>query len=212
MTRSIPDADRQSTDARTRLIEVAAKHFAADGFKGASQRAIQRDAGSNPAAAHYYFGSKEALYKAVIDTFIHDIQEQRIAFHAALPANLNGRARLQALLQSYFEPSLAITEKPAGLAYARILARNQLERQDVFEMFEDAARPVRDVYLDSLSALFPDSDRDIIKKALLMGVSLMASVSIRQPDAVPVPATQKAEELACFVAAGFEALLGPPDE
>jgi AcrR family transcriptional regulator len=60
-----PIPDEKPNRARTRLIEVAARHFAEHGIQGASQRAIQREVGVNPATAHYYFGSKEALYRAV---------------------------------------------------------------------------------------------------------------------------------------------------
>lgn len=208
MTKS--ETETNAADARSRLIEVAAKHFADDGFKGASQRAIQREAGVNIAAAHYYFGSKEAMYEAVIDTFIHGIQEQRIQNHAALPKNLNSHERLKKLLQGYFEPSLAMTQTPAGLSYARILARNALEQNNIFNIFEEAARPVREIYLDSLTALFPEIERERLETILLMGVSLMAAISVRRPDSKNVPAAQQAEELSSFVAAGFEALLGPP--
>jgi len=208
MAKHKSDDETSGADARTRLIEVAAKHFAEDGFKGSSQRAIQREAGVNPAAAHYYFGSKEAMYQAVIETFIHSIQEQRIKNHAAIPKNLNSHERLKKLLQGYFEPTITIAETPSGFAYARILARNLLEQKDIFNIFEEAARPVRELYLDSLGVLFPDIDRGKLTRLLLMGVSLMASISVGRSDAKFVPAEQAAEELSCFVAAGFAALLG----
>lgn len=200
-------------DTRRKLIETAVRHFAEHGFEAASQRAIQRDAGVNPAAAHYYFGSKEAMYRAVIDTFIHDVQEERVRLHAALPAALTGRARLQRLLHDYYEPGFAIATTPHGFHYARILARVQGERGMPTQIiFGDIVRPVRMLYVNSLRPLFPTTRADAIEEALVMGVALMsiAAIGRGQGDLSPVTSpADAAEQLATFMAAGFEARFGP---
>lgn len=199
-------------DTRRKLIETAVRHFAEHGFEAASQRAIQREAGVNPAAAHYYFGSKEAMYRAVIDTFIHDVQDERVRLHAALPAALTGAARLHRLLRNYFEPGYAVATTPHGFHYARILARVQGERgMPTQVIFSDVSRPVRALYIDSLRQLFPGADADAIEEALVLGVALMSITAIGRgrgdlsPVASPIDA---AEQLATFLAAGFEARFG----
>lgn len=202
-----------AADTRRKLIETAVRHFAQHGFGAASQRAIQRDAGVNPAAAHYHFGSKEAMYRAVIDTFIHDVQKARVRLHAALPAALTGAARLHRLLRNYFEPGYAVATTPHGFHYARILARVQGERGMATQsIFSDIVAPVRALYVGSLRQLFPDADADAIEEALVMGVALMSITAIGrgQGDLSPVASpADAAEQLATFLAAGFEARFGP---
>lgn len=207
------DRATQGADTRRKLIETAVRHFAERGFDAASQRAIQRDAGVNPAAAHYHFGSKEAMYRAVIDTFIHDVQEERVRLHAALPAGLTGAARLHRLLRDYFEPGYAVATTPHGFNYARILARVQGERgMPTQSIFTEIVRPVRLLYVGSLRQIFPVATAGAIEEALVMGVALMSITAIgagqgaTSPIASPAAA---AEALATFMAAGMQARFGP---
>ncbi|MDE2167614.1 MAG: TetR family transcriptional regulator [Alphaproteobacteria bacterium] len=52
-------------DTRERLLTVGERLFAEKGFSGVSIREIVHAAGVNVAAAHYHFGSKEALFEQV---------------------------------------------------------------------------------------------------------------------------------------------------
>ncbi|MGQ0803369.1 MAG: TetR/AcrR family transcriptional regulator [Actinomycetota bacterium] len=52
---------------RTRLLEIAVRRFAADGYRRTSVSDIAREAGLTPAAAYAYFAGKEALFKAAVD-------------------------------------------------------------------------------------------------------------------------------------------------
>lgn len=52
---------------RTALLASAQAEFAAHGFQGASLSRIAREAGATPAMAHYYFGSKRGLYRAMLE-------------------------------------------------------------------------------------------------------------------------------------------------
>ncbi len=59
----------QPHEIRERLIEAAREAFAQDGFDAASVRDITARAHANLGAITYHFGSKEALYHAVIERF-----------------------------------------------------------------------------------------------------------------------------------------------
>lgn len=213
MDRGRKSTPQNGADTRRKLIETAVRHFADHGFAAASQRAIQREAGVNPAAAHYYFGSKEAMYRAVIDTFIHDVQTERVRRHNSLPAELTGPARLHRLLFDYFEPGLAVTTTPHGFQYARILARVQGERGlPTQAIFTDIVGPVRALYIASLQQLFPQAAYEALEEALVMGVTLMSITAIgrRTGELAPVASPpDAAEQLATFIAAGFQARFGP---
>lgn len=48
--------------AREAILDAAREQFAAQGFEGATMRAIARAAGVDPALVSYYFGSKSGLF------------------------------------------------------------------------------------------------------------------------------------------------------
>ncbi|MFC3227841.1 TetR/AcrR family transcriptional regulator [Marinibaculum pumilum] len=67
----LPDAGARADtqvgrQMRSRILEAAEAVFAQRGFDGATTAAIARAAGLPKANLHYYFGTKEALYRAVL--------------------------------------------------------------------------------------------------------------------------------------------------
>ncbi|HMN43037.1 MAG TPA: TetR/AcrR family transcriptional regulator [Povalibacter sp.] len=203
-----------TADTRTKLIEVAARHFAEHGYRGASQREVQREIGMNPGVVHYHFGSKEALYRGVIDSFIHGVQEERLRLLKEMDAELAGRARLQRLLYNYFYPHVALASTAAGLSYARILASVQHEyKTSSAKIFDDIVAPVRNRYIAAIRELFPGTPRAEIQRLLAMAVALMAVTATWHDSAPKAVANEDAvrklaDDLARFTTAGFEAHLG----
>ena len=55
-------------EARARIAAAAESLFAARGYDGTAIRDIAKKAGVNGAMIHYYFGSKEGLYRAILET------------------------------------------------------------------------------------------------------------------------------------------------
>lgn len=52
---------------RQRLLELAVRRFAEEGYRATSVSAIARDAGVSQAAVYAYFANKEALFDAAVD-------------------------------------------------------------------------------------------------------------------------------------------------
>jgi AcrR family transcriptional regulator len=52
---------------RARLLEVAVRRFAAEGFRRTSVAAVAEEAGVTPAAVYAYFPGKEGLFEAAVD-------------------------------------------------------------------------------------------------------------------------------------------------
>jgi AcrR family transcriptional regulator len=61
------------------LLHAGQELFAEHGYDGASIRAITSRAGANLGAVTYHFGSKEALYHAVIESKIRPVRERLLA-------------------------------------------------------------------------------------------------------------------------------------
>ena len=72
---TIQKQSQAQAETRRRLLEAAGELFAEKGFRLAATREICRKAGTDIAAIHYHFGSKEKLYEAVLqyaDTLLGD--------------------------------------------------------------------------------------------------------------------------------------------
>lgn len=128
-----------SVETRRGILKAAEECFAASGFVGATTRQVAALAGVNVATLHYHFGSKEELYRAVLDAAARDdipfpgsgaTPEERLssavealwdfgAAHPALPRlNLLHRLAGPASSASTFETP----EDPRAALLARTLA------------------------------------------------------------------------------------------
>ncbi|MFC6885094.1 MULTISPECIES: TetR/AcrR family transcriptional regulator [Actinomadura] len=66
------------SDSRALLLEAASEEFARNGLKGTRVQAIVKRAGVNERMIYHHFGSKEGLYKAVVDALRLGIGESWI--------------------------------------------------------------------------------------------------------------------------------------
>ena len=55
---------------RALILSAAEEVFAQQGYRGATTAAIAKKAGLPKANVHYYFGTKEALYRAVLEDIL----------------------------------------------------------------------------------------------------------------------------------------------
>ncbi len=62
-----------SQEARERIIAAALRAFATAGFEGASTRQIATEAGVAQSLLLYHFGSKDALWRAVMDKLFEGV-------------------------------------------------------------------------------------------------------------------------------------------
>ncbi|MGH7544247.1 MAG: TetR/AcrR family transcriptional regulator [Gemmatimonadota bacterium] len=83
----------------TALLEAARELFGERGYDGASIRAITDRAGTNLGSVTYHFGSKEALYHRVIETFLAPLRERVVG-----AAGIEGPPldRIEAILRTAF--------------------------------------------------------------------------------------------------------------
>ena len=61
---------RVSKATREKIIRAASRAFALNGYEGASIRTIVAKADVNQAAINYHFGSKEGVYRAVLQAAV----------------------------------------------------------------------------------------------------------------------------------------------
>ena len=74
VSRFRPGSHQRGEETRRRILDVALELFATSGFDGASTRMIAERAAVNLPAIQYYFGSKEGLYRAVVEQISDELQ------------------------------------------------------------------------------------------------------------------------------------------
>lgn len=67
---------RDAESTRRSLLAAATKHFARDGFAGASVDRIAREARVNKALVSYHFGGKAALYRSILLTTFREMNRR----------------------------------------------------------------------------------------------------------------------------------------
>jgi TetR/AcrR family transcriptional regulator len=69
----------RSAETRQRILDAAAREFAAHGLAGARTEAIAAAAGVNKALLYYYFDSKDRLYQAALEDIAARVRDTTMA-------------------------------------------------------------------------------------------------------------------------------------
>jgi AcrR family transcriptional regulator len=103
------------------LLVAARQAFAENGFAAASVRTITTAAGANLGSITYHFGSKRALYEAVVESVIGPLAARVVALSASEAPALDRAATIVRTLFDFFEahpeaPRLLLQELANGRA------------------------------------------------------------------------------------------------
>jgi TetR/AcrR family transcriptional regulator len=160
------------------LLKAGQSAFARHGFEGASLRGIAAAAGVDPALAAHHFGSKEALWEAVIERlavylapYIGELRELQT----------QGEVPIRTRIETAFRQLIsAVCEEPeSGMLISRISA----ERGEKLDMLvEKLVRPYHDAFepllLEAMrEELIADQPLEMLYFMLLHAVTM--SVSFR---------------------------------
>ncbi len=174
MKRTAPD----KSSARAAIAATAVRHFAEHGFRGASIREILRDAGANVAAAHYHFGTKEALYREVVSNYLGKLcEERRIALEAIQTRQPESQGkRIAELVHAYVYPHIRLCTDPAARHYVQLLARFNTENDELTErIYTEILEPIRSAYLKALALVTPEIPTAERARLFSFMVSLMVT-------------------------------------
>jgi AcrR family transcriptional regulator len=119
---------RVSKATRDKIIKAASRAFARDGYEGASIRAIVAEADVNQAAINYHFGSKEGLYRAVLQAALRALMKDDDGPQNNLPRE----AALRRFVCRQLRPMTARDELSE---YVRIFNWETLKPSPVFRKF-----------------------------------------------------------------------------
>ena len=114
-----------------RILKAAEQLFSERGIDAVSLREITSAAGVNSAAAHYHFGSKEAVLEALFALRARPIAERREELLGRLKLDRQGRPKLEDVLRAFLQPALDALTTPEGVAFTMLRARMAFEREEV---------------------------------------------------------------------------------
>jgi AcrR family transcriptional regulator len=119
---------RISKATRDKIIKAASHAFARHGYEGAGIRAIVAEADVNQAAINYHFGSKEGLYRAVLQAALRALMKDDDGPQDNLPRE----AALRRFVRRQLRPMTARDELSE---YVRIFNWETLKPSPVFRKF-----------------------------------------------------------------------------
>jgi AcrR family transcriptional regulator len=149
-----------TTDTKEQIISVAERLFAERGFAGTTLRNVISEADVNLAAVHYHFGSKEELFRAVVERFARPIVEQELALLKQLQAG--GRVpSLEAILTALFKPCLEFLarDKKFLLVHTQFMGRCWTEPEPLKSIVEEEFSASIAAFLDVLQRALPEQSR-----------------------------------------------------
>jgi AcrR family transcriptional regulator len=144
-TRHRPGSQSRGEDTRRRILDTALEVFATEGYEGASTRQLAERAGVNLPAIQYYFGSKEGLFRAVIDSIIERTETHMAPLAAEVQAALadpaTSREALIELLCRMLEAFVSlVTGGPHVEAKRQLFARSEVEDTPGLEQLHDSGK------------------------------------------------------------------------
>jgi AcrR family transcriptional regulator len=124
----------------TRLLDVAERLFAEQGIDNVSIRQIVRASGqANLSAAHYHFGTREALIRALVERrlrILDAIRHERLDQVVADGLEGDARAIVDAAVGTL---AIVVRETPWGVDYVRVLAQALFDpRMELLETIDPA--------------------------------------------------------------------------
>ena len=134
--------DEQKAARRIQILRAAKTVFAEHGFQAATMSAVARAAGLSYGAVYWYFGSKDALFHALIDLEDGELRAAIAAAVASVPPDDPER-----LLTSAVEATFRFFEADRDAV--------QLIFRDCYSLggkFEDHLFRIRESYVDDIEA------------------------------------------------------------
>ncbi len=144
-------------DTKEQILIVAERLFAERGFAGTTLRNVVSEAGVNLAAVHYHFGSKEELFRAVVQRFARPVVEQELKLLSELEAKA-GRPSVEEILTAMVKPSLEILSQDDDRhsIRAQFMGRCRTEPEPIQSIAYDEFAPASKAFLETLQQVLPE--------------------------------------------------------
>lgn len=208
-TQAIPP----KTDTKIRILDAAEPLIAAKGFTGTTLRNIASAADVNLAAISYHFGSKEELFRAIVQRIAVPVTERQIDRLDQLRQKSDPVA-IEALLTAFISPPLEFMmgDERYRMTRAQFMGRCRTEPQPIQGFADTAFSSSVDAFLDALQRALPDQSRSQLswKLDLVVAALIRVQTEVSKPGALlrssqPQDIQATVANLVKFLAAGMQA-------
>jgi AcrR family transcriptional regulator len=217
------DDNARPHETKDRILDVAEKLFAAQGFAATNLRQITAEAGVNLAAVNYHFQSKDALIQAVFNCKVAPLNRDRLAMLDEIEASAgDGPPELEDVLRAFLAPVMGRRQCKGSFGnFPQLFGRALTEPGDwAVRVFPQAFGEVKARFRRAFARSLPGADQLEIACALHMTIgsmvfflcagSLLPVISNGAASATDVEGAL--DRLVRFAAAGMRALARPGNE
>jgi AcrR family transcriptional regulator len=167
---STVDAPGEGTERR--LIAAAERLFADHGVGAVSLRGVMHAAGTNVAAVHYHFGSKQALLEAVLRGRVDQVSRER----ESLLLELSGAGiTARDLANAFVRPVVAVRDS-GGESWIRLICQLLAAGDDALATIADSFFERNAVFIELLERLSPGVETTTLHFRLTQAMCLTLNV------------------------------------
>nr|PZN04268.1 MAG: TetR family transcriptional regulator [Pseudomonadota bacterium] len=154
-----PKSATNAERTRERILQATERLFLEHGFDGTSLRLITAAAGVNLGAVNYHFGSKDALFEAMLARRLDPLHAARLALLDEYQAAGQAPLSCEQLLAALFKPALALArEASPHCDFLRLLGRAYVDPSPVLrkllaERYAPAIARFKDAFAEALPQL-----------------------------------------------------------
>lgn len=189
----VPSTEPKS-DTKEQILNAAERQFGLFGFAGASLRAVTRDANVNLAAVHYHFGSKEELFRAVVQRVAEPIVCEQMR-HLDELENFDPNPSVVDIVQAFVARPLEMILKQRGescYVHAQFVGRCRTEPRPIQELAEVEFNPSHQRFLELIHKALPDQSFTELEWKLDLIVAMIVRV-LKQTE-YSEPLSEKSDE------------------
>lgn len=171
-------AELLEKDTRERILDVAERLFAENGFAATSLRTITTEADANLAAVNYHFGSKNDLVREVLARRIDPLNRERLDLLGRFESESSPSGpSLERIVEAFVGPAIRMSQDPArgGKCFMRLFghAMNQPD-SELRDFLLDRLREAAMRFHDALCRALPELDAREVFWRMLFTVGSMA--------------------------------------
>ncbi len=168
---------------RTRILDTAEKLFAEHGYAATSLRQVSGKARVNLGSIHYYFKSKQTLFRTVLQRRVRPLDEKRVVLLDKLQRD--GELTLENVIEAFIGPTLdlALSEKN-GVAWVKFVARSRLESGKHWDPDPELHSQTLLRFINALQEVLPDIPKGelVYRFYFLLGTAANTLIDTRTVD------------------------------